>query len=321
MLKKTFVKIYIKLGLGLLISVLFWVLMMPIVFSVRAQEIPINVGNLGSVHLLLGNPSDASLDGSDPNNLLMIKRQYALSYNGSKSIANWVSWQLGSEWLGEETRCQNPPGRDYFRPDTALPSGYNPVFSEDYTGTGFDRGHIIPSSDRTNNHTDNCATFLMTNIMPQSPDVNQGPWKTLEEQGRYLVNEENKKLYIIAGGTGKGGEGREGFKYSFTGKRSLNTIAVPASSWKVMVVLEQPQMGLAEITENTRIIAVNMPHKQGVRGDCWNVKENGSFKYITSVDEIEKLTGYDLLSNLPKEIQDVIEAKADEGLGFNSCSL
>ena len=269
--------------------------------------------NFGSVHLIMGNPSGATQDASNADNFLMIKPQYALSYNKSKSIANWVSWQLNQKWIGSTPRCKGLGGQEGFAPDKTLPQGFKPVMPTDYQGIGFDRGHMTPSADRTANKTDNCATFLMTNIIPQSPDVNQGPWETLESYSRSLASEQGKELYIISGGAGTGGEGRSGSKPSFKGKSSGNTITVPASSWKVIVVLEKPGLGLSGITQNTRVIAVNMPHKQGVKGELWDVKVSGKPKYITSAKEIEKLTGYDFLSNVPKDIQDSIEAKVDKG--------
>ncbi|MBD2505504.1 DNA/RNA non-specific endonuclease [Anabaena azotica] len=124
---------------------------------------------------------------------------------------------------------------------------------------------------------------------------------------------QDKELYIIAGGAGTGGEGTNGFKSTLTGRTSQNKINVPASSWKVILILDKPGLGLKGVTKNTRVIAVNMPHKQGVKQDPWTVRDNGRFRYITSVDEIEKLTGYDFFSNVPKDIQDVIEAKIDKG--------
>lgn len=264
-----------------------------------------------SVHLILGNPSEAKQDASNADNFLMLKPQYALSYNKGKSIANWTSWQLNQNCLGDVQRC-TVGGQDGFAPDTSLPSGFKPVVPSDYQGSGFDRGHMTPSADRTANATDNCATFLMTNIIPQSPDVNQGPWATLESYSRDLVKD-GKELYIISGGAGVGGEGRNGSKTSFNGKSSKLNITVPASSWKVIVVLDQPGLGLSGIDKNTRIIAVNMPQQQGVKGEPWDIKVNGNHKYITSVKEIEKLTGYNFLSNVPKDVQDVIEAKVDKG--------
>lgn len=266
--------------------------------------------NFGSVHLIVGNPSGATQDSNDADNLLLIKKQNALSYNKSKSIANWVSWQLNQKWLGGTKRCQNV--QDGFSPDNTLPSGFKPVLPTDYKGSGFDRGHLTPSADRTDNPADNCAVFQMTNIIPQSPDVNQGPWEKLERYSRELA-QQGKELYIIAGGTGTGGEGTNGFKSTFTGRSSGNKIVVPASSWKVILILDRPGLGLQGVTKDTRVIAVNMPHKQGVKQQSWDVKDNGKFRYITSVDEIEKLTGYDFFTNVPKDIQDVIEAKIDSG--------
>jgi endonuclease G, mitochondrial len=57
-----------------------------------------------SPHLLLGNPSSATPTKLTPDNYLMVKNQYALSYNQSKGTANWVAWQLNKTWLGDAER-------------------------------------------------------------------------------------------------------------------------------------------------------------------------------------------------------------------------
>src|ERR1700733_9129024 len=72
----------------------------------------------GDEHLFAGNPSGAVADREKPNNFLMKKRQYVLSYNNSKGTPNWVSWQLSKKWLGK-TKRGNP-----FAPDTSLPPGF-----------------------------------------------------------------------------------------------------------------------------------------------------------------------------------------------------
>jgi endonuclease G len=61
--------------------------------------------NYGSVHLLLGNPSQATLVSTNASNYLMLKPEYALSYNRERGLPNWVSWQLNATWLG---RCTTP---------------------------------------------------------------------------------------------------------------------------------------------------------------------------------------------------------------------
>src|SRR5262249_8283637 len=129
-----------------------------------------------SVHLALGNPSNAAASLSEPNNYLMEKPTYTLSYNRDKGIPNWVSWHLDQSWIGTLAR------NDTFRADPKTPADWYRVQSTDYQGSGFDRGHMTPNADRDNQFRTpiNQETFLMTNMVPQSPDNNQGPWAAFE---------------------------------------------------------------------------------------------------------------------------------------------
>ena len=235
-----------------------------------------------SPHLAMGNPSNA---GENPNNYLMIKPQYALSYNRERGTANWVAWQLNRKWLGNVER-QND-----FRPDDALPPEWYRVKPSDYTGSGYDRGHMVPSADRTSTIEDNSATFLMTNIVPQTPDNNRGAWRELEEYSRYLVSL-GKELYIIAGVDGN--SRRIGRK---------KEVSAPTSTWKVIVVLDKPGQGIKQISENTRAIAVNVTNRQNTSDD-WK-------RYIVSIDELEAKTGYNFLTRVPESVQQVIESRVD----------
>jgi len=239
-----------------------------------------------SIHLTLGNPSGATTSTTNGDNYLMEKPQYALSYNQTKGIPNWVSWQLNRSWLGTAPRQNN------FRPDDTLPSDWYRVKPSDYSNSGYDKGHMAPSADRTRSKTDNSATFLMTNMVPQAPDLNQGPWADLEDYCRELV-EQGKELYIMAGPTGK----KEAIA---SGK-----VTVPTKTWKVIVVLDRPDLGVSGVTASTRIIAVDMPNSQGIRDTSWK-------NYRVSVDKIEAASRYDLLSNVPTTIQKVIESRIDD---------
>lgn len=250
----------------------------------KVQRLSIAQNPANSVHLTLGNPSNASSINND--DYLMQKPQYALSYNKSKAIPNWVSWQLNKSWLGDAPRQNN------FRPDDTLPSSWYHVKSSDYTNSGYDKGHMTPSADRNKTVEDNSATFLMTNILPQAPDNNQGPWADLEDYCRELVNQQGKELYIISGG------------YGTKGTIAKEKITVPANTWKVIVVLDRPGLGVKGVTSNTRVIAVIMPNSQGIRDKDWKT-------YRTTVRQIETATRYNLLSNAPISIQNVIENKAD----------
>lgn len=246
-------------------------------------------------NLTMGNPSNAATNTSYSDNYLMVKNAFTLSYNKNKGIANWVSWHLSTAWKGETDR-QND-----FRPDSDLPQNWYEVTPRDYASTGFDRGHLCPSSDRDGSLEDNQETFFMTNMTPQAPDHNRGVWKSLEEYERTLTLQGNE-VYIIAGPLGQGGTGANGFAKTI-GKN--NNITVPASLWKIIVVLPIGQNDAARVNENTRIIAVNIPNDNSVGGTSWK-------QYRLSVDELERLTGYNFLSNVSTNIQAVIERRIDK---------
>ncbi|GAA6616161.1 DNA/RNA non-specific endonuclease [Scytonema sp. NUACC26] len=228
-------------------------------------------------HLAFGNPSNAS--NIDPNNYLIEKPQYVLSYNRDKGIPNWVSWELNQSWLGEAPRSNN------FRPDDTLPEDWYRVTPNDYTRSGFDKGHMIPSADRSNNPDNNAATFLMTNIIPQAPDNNQGYWARLEDYERTLANE-GYELHIISG------------VYGQKGTIARGKVSIPARIFKIIVATTSER----SINDSTKIIAVDTPNINGNRETNWT-------EFLTSIDAIEKNTGYNFLSNLSPSLQNLVESK------------
>jgi endonuclease G len=255
----------------------------------QAQPKPTLDNDYGNPNLKAGNPSKATTDVTNADNYLLLKNQYVLSYNKSRNLANWASWQLNKSWMGDAKRQNN------FRPDLALPKGWYQVTTKDYTGSGFDRGHLVNSEDRGQSVATNSSTFLMTNIVPQAPDNNQGVWEKLESYSRDLAKQ-GKELYIVAGGQGTGGEGKNG-----KASKLIDKIAVPATMWKVILVLDEPKKGLGGVTAKTRTIAVIMPNKQG-RDGKWQ-------DFCATVGDVEKLTGYNFFSNVPPDIQKTIESK------------
>ncbi|WP_051360072.1 DNA/RNA non-specific endonuclease [Adhaeribacter aquaticus] len=246
------------------------------------------------VHTRLGNPSNATAELRNSNNFLITKNQYVLSYNKDKGIPNWVSWHVSKHWLG------NSPRQDDFKIDNALPAGWYRVAASAYTGSGFDRGHNAPSGDRTKSVEDNSATFLMTNMIPQAPNNNRETWENLESYTRLLVSR-GTEVYVIMGNYGKGGTGSNGYAETIDQGR----ITVPKQIWKVLVVLPEGENDLSRINTNTRVIAIKTPNNNDLNPN-WGV-------YRTTVDAIEKATGYDLLSELPDNIEAILEAKVDKG--------
>ena len=247
-----------------------------------------------SVHLTLGNPSNATSDQFNSNNYLMLKPQYAMSYSRDRGIPNWVSWYLGKDWLG------SAPRQDDFRVDSALPTGWYRVGASAYTGTGFDRGHNIPSADRTKTLDDNSATFLMTNMIPQAPNHNRQTWANLEDYTRDLVAG-GYEAYVVMGSYGGGGVGSNGAANTIDNGR----VTVPKNIWKVILILPEGVDDVNRIDSGTRVIAINTQNINTISSD-WGV-------YRTSVDAIEQATGYDLLSELPDQVENALEAKVDKG--------
>jgi len=246
-----------------------------------------------NVHLTMGNPSNATTSLSNPNNYLMQKPEMAISYSRDLGRPNWVSWHLSDEWVGSLTRV------DTFRPDPEVPPTWYRVLASDFFASGFDRGHMTPNADRDKETSIpiNQATFLMSNMVAQAPDNNQGPWADLENFLRTLLPA--NELYIVSGPAGQGGTGSNG---GTTLTVANGHVTVPASTWKCALVLPKASGDdLARVTASTQTICVIMPNIQGIRNDDWHI-------YLKSVDQVEALTGYDLFSNVPTSIQNAIEA-------------
>jgi DNA/RNA endonuclease G (NUC1) len=249
-------------------------------------SLTINGATAAEDHMLLGNPTGATADVANSNNYLMLKPQYDLSYNNSKGEPNWVAWHLDSTWIGSAQR------QDDFRPDPALPAAFYHVTDSDYSGSGYDRGHMCPSGDRTRSIPDNSATFLMTNFVPQLAANNQGPWNDFENYCRTLAQSGNE-LYIYSGGAGTAGTIANGH------------VNIPLVTWKVVLVLPVGDNDLQRVNRNTRTIAIVVPNQPPLTSTTpWR-------NFRTTVKGVEALTGYNFYSNLGKNTATVIKRRRD----------
>jgi len=247
-------------------------------------------------HEALGNPSPSG--NTDNNDWLLERNQYVLSYNCSKGIPNWVEWHLDPTWIGSTSR------QDNYRPDTIppLPNGCYLVQDTDYSGSGFDRGHNVPSGDRTSSVADNSATFLMTNFIPQAPNNNQGPWNNLEAYIRTQVTAGNE-VYTWMGNAGQGGSGSNG---GVTTTIAGGHVVVPAYVWRVVVILPSGSNDVSRVDTNTRAFAVLTPNVQTAAGlnTAWQT-------YVCPISQIEQLTGFTFFPNVPAATAKVLKAKVD----------
>jgi endonuclease G, mitochondrial len=239
-----------------------------------------------SRHTTLGIPAPAST--SDTNAFLSVKSGYVVSYNGSRKVPNWVSWELNTSYLGSTAR------QDDFRPDDTFPASEPQASLADYVGSGYDRGHMCPSADRTKTVAANQQTFFLTNMVPQAANNNQGPWAVLENDLRAIA-QTGKELFIISGGT-----------FSASSNKIGSGVVVPDQTFKVIVVLDATTQGATAVTANTRVIGVMMPNENNLisKSADWH-----SFR--VSVDAIEAATGDNFLSDVDPAVQAIVEARVD----------
>jgi endonuclease G len=237
-----------------------------------------------SEHTLLGLPDPART--GNPADWLLVHPQYVSAYDTTNKVPRWVSWELDTKWLGSTGRTGS------FVEDTLLPANEPQGAASDFSGSGFQRGHMCPSADRTDTTSDNQATFVYTNVVPQSAQSNTGPWEVLENEERTLARA-GSKLVIAAGPS-----------FASSKPSTIGSgVAVPTATWKVVVVLPANATSPTAVTDSTRVIAVSIPNDETAHGDYR--------AYLTSTRAIEQQTGLNFMSDVPQAIQDVIENQVD----------
>lgn len=106
-----------------------------------------------------------------------------------------------------------------FHPDDRI--GKHPN-TTDYSNTGYDRGHMAPAADASNDKEMH-ETFLMSNMSPQRPMLNRVSWKVLEESVRSSFNKTKSDMYIITIAV-------------YDSDEKMGSIPVPTAYWKIVIV-------------------------------------------------------------------------------------
>ena len=264
-------------------------------FTVLSPDAPTGAIYRNAVEF--GQPSN----GAGPNDIILAKKQYTESYNASRGGPNWVSWEINATQFGGAPRC------DCFSADLTLPDNVYRVVDFDYRNGGYDRGHMVQSESRTTTDQENASTFLLTNILPQGAENNQGPWSKFEnylnDVARGTSADPTKhEIYVIAGGRYGSNPGT---------LKDEGKVAIPDYTWKIAVIMPEGK-GLADVhsVEDVNVIAVEMPNlvTPGVPATSVGIRNIPWEQYKTTVDEIEAETRYDFLANLPDRIEILVES-------------
>lgn len=144
----------------------------------------------------------------------------------------------------------------------------------DYKNSGYDRGHLCPAGDMRLNETAMRETFYMSNMSPQHPSLNRGIWNRIETYVRDIVID---SAYVVTGPVFKDNLGKIGH----------NQVTVPGNYYKVVYFPKEKKM-LAFIIAN-------------------KANDGGVEKYMTTVDDVEKITGIDFFAQLPDDLENKLE--------------
>lgn len=125
-----------------------------------------------------------------PDTVELCNSFYVIRFDTTRA-ANMASIEWVSVKYGKVNRTND------FHPDNRLPH-WAKATPSDYKNSGYDKGHMAPAGDASND-TQMSETFLMSNMTPQVPELNQGPWRELETMVRNRVNQSKKETYVITG--------------------------------------------------------------------------------------------------------------------------
>ena len=210
--------------------------------------------------------------------LVLHRTNYTLSFNKSTNLPNWVAWRLDKKKLAQKVSRD----RYKFVVDPEV-SGKNAVVTQDYAQSGYDRGHMCPANDSRWSADAMRESFYMTNICPQNPSLNSGDWNELEQACHKWAEE--GPIYIVCGPILY-----KKSKAEYIGKE--HKIRVPEAFFKVV---------LAGV-EKGKPRAVGFVYK--------NAKGNRPLDaYVNTVDEVERITGFDFFPQLPDEVENKVESK------------
>ena len=189
-----------------------------------------------------------------------------------------MAWEL----TAEETRGRVSRQGVNFKEDEAVPEQYQ-VASWDYNGGQYGRGHMCPAGDMKWSQQAMQDCHYMTNVCPQTAELNKSWWEHLERACRQWARQEGS-VWIVCGPVFSDNPKRFGKKHR---------VAVPKGFYKVVLSLKEGRekaLGFYYTNDDAP-----QPMEDAVR----------------SVDEIEKLTDLDFFSSLPDEQEGRLEAMTD----------
>lgn len=222
------------------------------------------------------NKSLMELPAIRSNDVVLVYNGFVVNYNTSRLIPNWVAYELtADEVAGEVPRAKG------FSMD--LDYKDRQAMREDYSNTGWDKGHMAPAGDMKWSQTAMFESFFLTNICPQNHELNGKDWHNLEKYVREWAVKYGS-VWVVCGP----------YVYAnIYGTIGERKVVVPDGFFKAVLRKDgNDYKAIAFVFENN---ANRQPVKNAV----------------VSVNDVEALVGYDLFTNLNDKIEETVEAHAD----------
>ncbi|MEG1794355.1 MAG: DNA/RNA non-specific endonuclease [Rikenellaceae bacterium] len=203
--------------------------------------------------------------------------RYTSLYSPKDKQSLWVAYLLTQKDVAIEAVERSNNFREC---PTVLMKGWQTAQRSDYKGSSFDRGHLLPSRDRARTTEENSSTFYFSNISPQRARLNRGGWMYLES----YVREVAKKygfVYVVVGVI---------FDKNTKSYIGENKVTIPKYFYKALLTM---------IDGKYVSVGFIMPNSEDVKSNY--------ISYITSVNNIEKVTGVDLFTHLADSIEEACE--------------
>ena len=235
-------------------------------------------------------------------------RNYTYNYSYTYYASLWTAYPLTKALTTGSASTSSwdyNPDIDRDRQVNITGNSYGVMYGNDT----YSRGHQCPNADRKSNAQMNRQTYYATNQTPQiQTNFNQGIWSSLEEAERGLVTQDGETVYVVTGPAYRtvGGNETVSYLHGATGKNANPAeLPVPNYYWKAFLKVKWS----GNEVQSATAIGFWFRHK---------AYTNDSFvNYAVSVDEIERLTGFDLFTNLPDDVEATAEANAS-WTGFTS---
>lgn len=169
---------------------------------------------------------------------------FAVMYSGVTRTPLWSAEYLTRKRLNKAKEIDR---EDSFHEESRLPESARASLA-DYSGSGYDRGHLAPNADMAT-RSQQYDSFSLANIAPQSPRNNRYIWRNIESATRYLTQQYGE-VYTITG-------------VAFTNKQTkrLNgQVLVPSHFFKAVYIPAINQAGVyyAPNDESERIEVISL---------------------------------------------------------------